>query len=94
LSLGQEPDGLKYRELNVQPELPRPTPVLFARSLNVLDHFIHVRDPDPEDLGQDLLGRLELQTFSSSLETWRTIALFCGLTNSLKTPAIVIPSYV
>jgi len=51
----------------LQPELLRPQPFFFSahiiivRSLKtVLDHLIHVREPDPEDLRQDLLGHLEL----------------------------------
>jgi hypothetical protein len=26
----------------------------------ILDHLIHIQDPDLEDLGQDLWGRLQL----------------------------------
>ena len=54
--------------LFIQPELLRPQTSLFAAGFlggdflkAVLDHLIHFREPDPEDLGQDLLGRLELQ---------------------------------
>ena len=51
-----------------QPELCRPQ-LFFFRDYTlkasgfkaVPDHLINLRDPDPEDLRQDLLGRLELQ---------------------------------
>ncbi len=55
----------------IEPELPRPKPILFAASFimslkTVLDHLFHIRNPDLEDLGQNLLGRLQLQNLEIS----------------------------
>jgi hypothetical protein len=51
-----------------QTEICRPQPFFFRDYTprangfkTILDHLIHLREPDLEDLSQDLLGRLELQ---------------------------------
>ena len=58
---------LEVRHL-FQTELCRPQAFFFRDNAPraggfkaILDHLIHLRYPDPEDLSQDLLGHLEFQ---------------------------------
>jgi hypothetical protein len=63
------PQGPGVAASSFYPKLPRPRAISFFGTPSIsglkpaLDHLIHLREPDPEDLRQDLLGRLEFQRF-------------------------------